>query len=76
MVSSSSTLLTSAQLGTEFHQLKTPQNTREIFDQVDNSGSSVLCLNDDIEEDYSQVASLVSDWFEKKWPDKAVWERA
>jgi hypothetical protein len=34
--------------------------------------SPVLCLNDDIERNYTEVISMVGDWFEERWPNKAV----
>lgn len=36
---------------------------------------SILGMNDDIESDYDEVRGLMNEWFEMRWPRKAVWER-
>lgn len=41
----------------------------------DNPRVSILGMNDDIESDYDEVKRLMNEWFEMRWPRKAVWER-
>ena len=51
-------------------------NTRGTLRTIDVSrGTSFLGLNDDIEWDYDTVRRMLGEWFEKKWPRKAAWER-
>lgn len=68
--------LTPAHSDVHFQQLRTPEAAEAMLDRMSGSKSaSVLCLNDDIERNYTQVREIVGDWFEKMWPEKAVWER-
>jgi 3-O-alpha-D-mannopyranosyl-alpha-D-mannopyranose xylosylphosphotransferase len=36
---------------------------------------ALLGFNDDIETDYELTRSLMIEWFEKRWPEPAVWEK-
>ncbi|BEI87308.1 uncharacterized protein CcaverHIS019_0100260 [Cutaneotrichosporon cavernicola] len=59
-----------------FTQLRTPESAADQFASLDlDEEPSVLCLNDDIERNYNEVLELVGTWFEKRWPNKAGWER-
>ena len=61
---------------TRFHQLYNGGNARGTFRDIDAArGASFLGLNDDIEWEYETVRKLMGEWFEKRWPKKAVWER-
>ncbi len=57
--------------------LKSLKHAKSVFTMVENfpQGVSILGLNDDIEEDYDQVKDIMDQWFEFRWPRKAVWER-
>lgn len=68
--------LTPGKSNVVFKQLRNPEHTAETFALLDKiTRPSVLCLNDDIERNYTEVRELVGDWFEKRWPEKAGWER-
>lgn len=65
-----------AQSPSHFHMLRTAAHARDVFRQLDNSPDvSILGLNDDIDDDYDQAKEVMLEWFEKRWPNKAVWER-
>lgn len=60
-----------------FHMLKNAEGVNKTLKQIDDSGSvSILGLNDDIAQGYSDIRSMLADWFHKKWPRPAIWERA
>lgn len=60
-----------------FHMLKNAEGVKKSLKQIDDSNSvAILGLNDDIEKDYSDIRSMVNQWFHKKWPRPAIWERA
>lgn len=43
---------------------------------IDNNPRvSILGLNDDIVKGYDEVVATMQEWFERKWPKKAAWER-
>ncbi|WVW78190.1 hypothetical protein I302_100141 [Kwoniella bestiolae CBS 10118] len=66
----------SAKSESHFHMLKSAEHAHRVFKMIqDNSRVSILGLNDDIEEDYDEVKDIMLDWFELRWPKKAVWER-
>ncbi|KLT40218.1 hypothetical protein CC85DRAFT_322156 [Cutaneotrichosporon oleaginosum] len=59
-----------------FSQLRNPEQSAEQLAFLDRATRpSVLCLNDDIERNYTEVREVVGNWFEKRWPEKAGWER-
>ncbi|WVQ79814.1 3-O-alpha-D-mannopyranosyl-alpha-D-mannopyranose xylosylphosphotransferase [Cryptococcus sp. DSM 104549] len=59
-----------------FHMLKTAEHAHRVFKMIqDNPRVSILGLNDDIEKDYDEVKGIMHEWFEMRWPRKAVWER-
>lgn len=56
--------------------LKSPDHARRVFQSIDkNQNIAALGLNDDIEAEYEEVAGIMNEWFESRWPRKAVWER-
>jgi 3-O-alpha-D-mannopyranosyl-alpha-D-mannopyranose xylosylphosphotransferase len=57
-----------------FYMLKKPDIAQRIFDQIDRSQVTVLGINDDIEEGYDEIKDMMGKWFEKRWPEPAVWE--
>lgn len=59
-----------------FHMLKSADHAQRVFKMIqDNPRVSILGMNDDIESDYDEVKRLMNEWFEMRWPRKAVWER-
>ncbi|WRT64545.1 3-O-alpha-D-mannopyranosyl-alpha-D-mannopyranose xylosylphosphotransferase [Kwoniella shivajii] len=66
----------SAKSVSHFHMLKSAEHAHRVFKMIqDNPQVSILGLNDDIEEDYEEVKDIMQEWFELRWPKKAVWER-
>ncbi|KAK8847626.1 hypothetical protein IAR55_005485 [Kwoniella newhampshirensis] len=66
----------SAKSVSHFHMLKSAEHAHRVFKMIqDNPKVSILGLNDDIEEDYEEVKGIMEEWFELRWPRKAVWER-
>ncbi|OCF33813.1 hypothetical protein I316_04525 [Kwoniella heveanensis BCC8398] len=66
----------SAKSVSHFHMLKSAEHAHRVFKMIqDNQHVSILGLNDDIEQDYEDVKSIMGEWFEMRWPRKAVWER-
>ncbi|WVR04824.1 hypothetical protein IAU60_001836 [Kwoniella sp. DSM 27419] len=66
----------SAKSTSHFHMLKSAEHAHRVFKMIqDNPRVSILGLNDDIEEDYDEVKGIMDEWFEQRWPKKAVWER-
>ncbi|ODN79461.1 3-O-alpha-D-mannopyranosyl-alpha-D-mannopyranose xylosylphosphotransferase [Cryptococcus amylolentus CBS 6039] len=59
-----------------FHMLKNAEHAGRVFKQIQDTPSvSILGMNDDIEADYDETKRLMNEWFEMRWPRKAVWER-
>ncbi|WWC68199.1 uncharacterized protein I206_102122 [Kwoniella pini CBS 10737] len=66
----------SAKSVSHFHMLKSEEHANRVFKMIqENSKVSILGLNDDIEENYEKVKEIMQNWFELRWPKKAVWER-
>ncbi|WWD21714.1 hypothetical protein CI109_106201 [Kwoniella shandongensis] len=66
----------SAKSTSHFHMLKSAEHAHRVFKMIqDNPAVSILGLNDDIEQDYDEVKDIMEEWFELRWPRKAVWER-
>ncbi|WWC86667.1 uncharacterized protein L201_001544 [Kwoniella dendrophila CBS 6074] len=66
----------SAKSESHFHMLKSAEHAHRVFKMIqDNPKVSILGLNDDIEKDYDEVKDIMEEWFEMRWPRKAVWER-
>lgn len=57
--------------------LKSLEHATRVFAMIQDFPKKVstIGLNDDIEEDYDQVKNLMRQWFDFRWPRKAVWER-
>jgi len=36
---------------------------------------ALLGFNDDIDQEYDRTRALMIDWFQRKWPIPAVWEK-
>lgn len=59
-----------------FHMMKSAEHARRVFRMIQGDPKvSILGMNDDIESDYDEVRGLMNEWFEMRWPRKAVWER-
>ncbi|ORX35916.1 hypothetical protein BD324DRAFT_629532 [Kockovaella imperatae] len=59
-----------------FHQLLGPGGAKSTFRTLDRSATlAFVGINDDIVTGYEDVRRQMGEWFEKKWPAKAVWER-
>lgn len=63
---------------THFHMLKDPDHARRVFHDIldKNRAVTALGLNDDIERGYEEVRGIMGNWFESRWPEKAIWERS
>ncbi|KAL1407040.1 Xanthine phosphoribosyltransferase 1 [Vanrija albida] len=60
-----------------FHMLKDPAHARKVVKMIeDNPKVSIMGMNDDIIKGYDEVRATINDWFNKRWPAPAVWERA
>lgn len=64
-----------ARSNAHFHMALSPEHIRRVFDAIDSDPSiSILGINDNIDHEYDTTRGLMTDWFEKRWPDKAAWE--
>ena len=37
--------------------------------------AAMLGLNDNIERDGHETKQVMTDWFQKRWPERTMWER-
>lgn len=69
--------LTPASTEAHFHMLKDPQHTRKTLADLERRKSvSLLGLNDNVESGEVEVKRALNEWFEKRWPQPAPWERS
>lgn len=48
----------------------------DVFRELNHSPeTSMLGLNDDIENDYELTVGVMNDWLAARWPMKLPWER-
>lgn len=61
----------------QFFELKNPSQTNKTLHDVDRrKNAAVLGLNDNVEDGEGEVKALLGEWFERRWPQPAPWERA
>lgn len=76
LVSALSATLTAGDVPAEFHMLKDASQTRTSLATIDQARlAAALGLNDNIENDFTEIKQKLVRWFESKWPVPAPWER-
>ncbi len=69
-------LYVSGSTAAQFYELKNPPQTNKTLHDVDRrQGTTVLGLNDNVEGGESEVKALLGEWFARRWPQPAPWER-
>jgi 3-O-alpha-D-mannopyranosyl-alpha-D-mannopyranose xylosylphosphotransferase len=69
-------LYVSGSTAAQFYELKNPPQTNNTLHDVDRrQGTTVLGLNDNVEGGESEVKALLGEWFARRWPQPAPWER-
>jgi len=59
---------------TEFHMINNPDHAARALDALDPE-AAMLGLNDNIERDGHETKQVMTDWFQKRWPEGTMWER-
>lgn len=56
--------------------MKSAEHAGRVFGMIQSDPRvSILGLNDDIESEYDTVKTIMTGWFQYRWPRKAVWEK-
>lgn len=67
-------LLTTGRSETEFHMINNPDHAARALGAIDPK-AVMLGLNDNIERDGDETKSVMTDWFQQRWPERTTWER-
>jgi hypothetical protein len=59
---------------TEFHMINNPDHAARALSSLDPE-AAMLGLNDNIERDGHETKQVITDWFQKRWPQRTKWER-